>query len=401
MVRHAFARLSLGCLLAAGLSGAALAQPAPAAAPAMRSERPETLVSPEIGADRRVTFRIKAPKASEVTVTASLGVANPKPPGAFKDQPGQWILPLQKGADGVWSLTVGPLEPEIYRYAFVVDGMRALDLANPAINSGGVTPWSYFEIPGAPPRFDEARDVPHGAIQFRTYRVGGTGPVHRVAIYTPPDYDRQPARKFPVLYLFHSGGDAEEGWSRLGRVAAIQENLLAGGKASPMVVVMPYGDIEGDATALPAIEAFGRELMGDIMPMVEKNYRVQADRNGRALAGASMGAGQSFTLGLRHLDRFAWVAEFSAGAFNSAKFDMEAQVPGFLKDPAAANRRLKLLFIGVGTEDTRYPGHVKLDQILTKAGVRHEFHTTPGEHEWKAWRHLLAQLMPELFQPAR
>ncbi|HXN11220.1 MAG TPA: alpha/beta hydrolase-fold protein, partial [Steroidobacteraceae bacterium] len=224
---------------------------------------------------------------------------------------------------------------------------------------------------------------------------------HTVVIYVPPDYDRDPRRKFPVLYLFHGGGDSQEGWMRLGAVAAIEENLLAAHKARPMLVVMPYGDIDGDATALDAIETFGRELFDDVIPIIEKNYRVDASRDGRAVAGLSMGAGQAFTLGLRNLDKFAWVAEFSAGAFGSPKFDLETQVPGLLKDPAAVNGKLKLLFLGCGTEDTRYAPHLKLVQLLQSSGIHHEFHSTPGEHEWKAWRHLLAELMPELFVAGR
>lgn len=369
--------------------------------PSHAQERPESMISPEIGSDHRVTFRIKAPKAAEVIVSASVGPVVAKPPGTTKAAPNQWNMPMQKGADGVWALTVGPLEPEVYRYAFLVDGVRALDLANRNVNGGGAIPWSTFEVPGDPPRFDETRDVPHGAVHFRTYRASETKALRTVVIYTPPGYERETSRKFPVLYLFHSGGDSQEGWTRLGRVAAIQENLLAAHKAQPMLVVMPYGDIDGDATAFPAIEAFGRELFGDVMPLVERNYRVQANREGRAVAGASMGAGQAFTLGLRNLDKIAWVAEFSAGAFGSPKFDMEAQVPGLLKDTAAANRKLRLLFIACGTEDTRFEGHQKLRQLLDKNGLRYEFYSTPGEHEWKAWRHMLAELMPKLFQPAR
>ncbi len=364
-------------------------------------ERPDPIVSPDIGADHAVTFRIRAPKAAEVLVSASVGTLNPKPTGTTKAAPDQWNMPMQKGADGVWTLSIGPLEPEIYRYVFLVDGMRALDLANPNVNAGGAIPWSYFEIAGDPPRFDEVRDVPHGSFQFRTYRVSESKALHTVVIYVPPDYDRNPGRKFPVLYLFHGGGDSQEGWMRLGHVAAIEENLLAEHKVRPMLVVMPYGDIPGDATALAAIEAFGRELFGDVMPIIEKNYRVEANREGRAVAGLSMGAGQAFTLGLRNLDQIAWVAEFSAGAFGSPKFDLETQVPGLLKNPAAVNQKLKLLFLGCGTEDTRYPPHLKLGQLLDQNGIHYEFHGTPGEHEWKVWRHLLAELMPKLFQPGR
>ena len=400
MSRNALNRLSLGFVLAACLTaGGALAQDAkaPAHNPQV-DERPVVIVSPDIGANGQVTFRIKAPKATEVLLNASIGEKTPKPPGTVKDAPDQWNVPMQKGADGVWSVTL-TMEPEVYRYAFLVDGVRALDLANPDIKGRGVTPWSYFDVPGNPPRFDQRQDVPHGAVQYRTYRVSGSGVEHTVAIYTPPGYEAHPTKKYPVLYLFHGGGDSEEGWSKLGKAGEIEENLLAQHKATPMVIVMPYGDIPGDATALPAIETFGNELFNDVFPLVEKDYHVRTDRDGRAIGGVSMGAGQAFTLGLRHMDKFAWVTEFSVGAFLSPKFDMDKQVPGFLENPKADNRKLKLLFLSVGTEDTRYPGLVKVDKLLTQAGIHHEVHTTPGEHEWKVWRHLLVVAMPELFQP--
>ena len=275
-------------------------------------ERPEPLISPDIGPDHQVTFRIRAAKASEVLVSASMGTLNPKPAGAAKDQPGMWSVPMHKDPTGLWTVTIGPLEPDVYRYVFFVDGVRGIDQSNPNVRPGGAVLWSYFEIPGNPPRFDELQDVPHGSVQYRTYRSTQSKTFRNVAIYVPPDYDRYPRRKFPVLYLLHGGGDSEEGWVRLGRVPAIEENLLARHKTVPMLVAMPYGDTPGDATTLDSIEAFGRELFGDVFPLVEKNYRVEASRENRAIAGFSMGGGQAFTLGLRNLSKFAWVGEFSS-----------------------------------------------------------------------------------------
>jgi enterochelin esterase-like enzyme len=357
-------------------------------------ERPEAIVSPEIGPDHRATFRIRAPKASEVLVSASIGTLNPKPAGAAKYQPGMWNIPMQKDPSGLWTVTIGPLEPDVYRYVFRIDGVRGIDQSNPNVRPGGAVHWSYFEVPGNPPRFDELQDVPHGSVQYRTYRSTQSKTFRRLAIYVPPDYDRYPRRKFPVLYLLHGGGDSEEGWIRLGRVPAIEENLLAQHKTVPMLVAMPYGDTPGDATTLDSIESFGRELFGDVFPIVEHNYRVVASRENRAIAGFSMGGGQSFTLGLRNRDKFAWVGEFSAGALGLEGFDLEKQVPGFFKNP----QDLKLLFLGCGTEDPRYQAHSRLVALLENNKIRHEFHATPGEHEWRVWRHLLAEFMPKLFQ---
>jgi enterochelin esterase-like enzyme len=377
---------------------------ATAIVPALHAQgRSGPIVSPEIGADHRVTFRIRAPKATEVEVSLNLGAQAAAAAGATKapEHPGNWSVPMHKGADGVWAVTLA-LEPDVYRYAFAIDGVRVLDLANRNVSGGGLVHWSYFDLPGSPSRFDEVRDVPHGSVQLRTYRVSGNHKLHTVAIYVPPDYDRDTSRAFPVLYLFHGGGDAEEGWVRLGRVPAIAENLLAAHKAVPMLVVMPNCDDNGNATSPEAVAAFNSEILDDVMPLVEKNYRVEKTREGRAVAGRANGATQAFALGLKHLDLFAWVAALSPGApISSPTYDLNAHVPGLTTDPAAINKKVKLLFVSVGTEDTRYQATVRLDKLLTENGIHHEFHTTPGEHEWKVWRPMLAELMPKLFQPAK
>ena len=384
-----------------GRSAFLLAAVASAAFCQTSGARPEPIVSPGIAPDRQVTFRIRAPKASEVLVSVSIGTLKPKPANAVKDQPGMWSMPMQKDASGLWTATIGPLEPDVYRYIFFVDGVRAIDQANPLERPGGAIHWSYFEVPGNPPRFDQLQDVPHGSVQYRTYRATESKALRTVAIYVPPDYDKYPDRRFPVLYLLHGGGDSEEGWVRLGHAPEIEENLLAQRKTVPMLIVMPYGDTPGDATTFDSIEAFGRELFGDVFPLVEKNYRVTANRDNRAIVGFSMGGGQSFTLCLRYRDKFAWVGEFSAGAFGQKGFDLEKQVPGLLKSPATVNQELKLLYLSCGTEDTRYAAHTQMNDLLTKDGIHHEFHDTPGEHEWIAWRHLLADFMPRLFRPAK
>lgn len=373
-----------------------------ALAPASLAQPPVGFTAPLIAPDHTVTFRFKAPNAALVQLNAAVSAQMAKPAGSTpaSDNPGQWNMPMTKGPDGVWSLTIGPLEPDVYRYSFLLDGVRVLDLDNHNISAGGGVPWSYFEVPGEPANIDAQRDAPHGSVQLRTYAVSGMNKVHTLAIYTPPQYDSEPHRKFPVLYLFHGGGDAEEGWIRLGRVPQIEENLLAAHRAVPMIVVMPFSDDNGDATRPEAVQAFIHEFFTDIMPLVEKDYRVKADREHRAIAGRANGATQAVTIGLRNMDKFAWIASFSAGfPISSPSFDMDKFMPGFLENPTAVNRRMKLLFFSVGTEDTRYKSEVKLDQVLTHAGIRHEFHTTPGQHEWKAWRPMLALAMPKLFQP--
>jgi enterochelin esterase family protein len=340
------------------------------------------------------TFRVKAPKASQVLVSATVGTLNPKPAGTTKADSGQWLMPMQKDATGLWSLTIGPLEPEVYRYVYFVDGVRAIDESNPNVRPGGEMLWSYFEIPGNPPRFDEWQDVPHGSVQYRTYRSTETKTFRTVAIYAPPEYDRDPRRRFPVLYLLHGGAESEEGWVRLGRVPAIEESLLARHQAVPMLVVMPNGNVRDSLITPEAIDAIARELFDNIVPLVEKNYRVAANREKRAIS--AWGGGPSFTVGMRNLDKFAWVGQFDG--FGSPGWDLEKQVPGLLKDPASVNRKLKLLFLGCGTEDPRYQINLRLVDVFKQNQIRHEFHPSPGDHEWKVFRHLLAEFMPKLFR---
>ena len=343
------------------------------------------------------TFHIQAPKASQVLVSASVGTLNPKPAGTAKSDSGMWIMPMRKDAAGLWTLTIGPLEPEVYRYVFFVDGVRAIDESNPNVRPGGEMLWSYFEIAGNPPRFDEWQDVPHGSVHYRTYRSTQLKTFRNVAIYVPPDYDRYPRRKFPVLYLLHGGAESEEGWVRLGRVPAIEENLLARHQAVPMLVVMPNGNVGDSMVTMEGIDAFTRELFDDIVPLVEKNYRVEANRENRAIA--AWGGGPAFPVGLRNLDKFAWVGQFDG--FGVAGWDLEKQVPGFLKDPASVNRKLRLLFLGCGTEDPRYQVNLRLVDVFKRNQIRHEFHASPGDHEWKVFRHLLAEFMPKLFHGSR
>jgi enterochelin esterase-like enzyme len=383
-------RKSLPLVLAALFSAASqmYAQDAPARkntyhSSGINANAAPRLISPEIHADRTVTFRIRAPKASEVAL-------------AF-----QGSKPMTKDADGTWSITVGPLEPEIYEYAFTVDGARVLDTANTMLKTGRALGGNLLEIPGTPPRFDEVQDVPHGSIQVRSYASTPLQRRRQLYVYLPPQYDSEPARRFPVLYLRHGNGDDESTWSLQGRAGVILENLIAQRKALPMLIVMTNGDTDGTwggGSSPEAIETLSRELLGDVIPMIEKNYRVTANRGNRAITGLSMGGGQAFTIGLKHLETFAWVGEFSSGLLSDTDFNLTKHLPGFLDDPARVNQRLNLLFLSCGTEDPRIPGHLDLTDTLKAKQIRYIWHPTPGAHEWKVWRHSLAEFLPKLFR---
>jgi enterochelin esterase-like enzyme len=344
------------------------------------------LVSPEVRPDRTIVFRLKAPEATRVTLSFT------------------GSKPMSKDDAGVWSATVGPLDPEIYQYNFVVDGVRILDPGNPNLKNGRALDASIVEVPGNPPRFDELQAVPHGAVTIRTYLSTPLKKPRKLYVYTPPQYDLEPNRRFPVLYLRHGSGDNEENWSDTGRAGVILDNLIAQHKAAPMIIVMPNGDTDGSwagGSSPEGIELLGQELLSDIIPMIDRTYRVAPGRENRAMTGLSMGGGQAFTIGLKHLDLFAWVGEFSSGLVSDTEFHLDKHLPGFLDHPDDINRKLKLLFLSCGTQDPRYPGQLDLLDNLKQHNIHYVWYPTPGVHEWKVWRHALAEFAQQVFQEAR
>jgi enterochelin esterase family protein len=339
------------------------------------------LVSPEVHFDRTVTFRIIAPAATEVSL--------------FSDG----THAMTKEAGGIWSVTLGPLVPEIYEYYFRVDGAKVLDVENKLLKMGSFSA-SLVDVPGEPPRFDQIQTVPHGTLQIRFYTSTPYRKQRTQYVCLPPQYDSEPLRRFPVLYLRHGNGDDETAWTLEGRACVILENLVAEGKAVPMIIVMPYGESNASGGGTPAgIASLGKELLDDIIPLVEKNYRTLPGRDNRAIAGLSMGGGQAFTIGLDHLDQFAWVGEFSSGLLSDADFRIEKYMPGLVENAPAVNQKLKLLFLSCGSEDARYQGQLDFRDSLARYNIRHEWYTTPGTHEWKVWRHSLQAFLLRLFQP--
>jgi enterochelin esterase family protein len=334
-----------------------------------------------VRSDRTVTFRLLAPDAMHVDLQME--------PGSRQ--------PMTKGADGIWMLTVGPFTPEIYRYEFIVDGVSVDDPSNPIVSVGRFKHQSVIDIPGAPARFDQWQDVPHGSVQDVEYQSTALNTHRHIAVYLPPQYESERSRRFPVLYLRHGNGDMETGWSNTGHAGTILENLLAQRKALPMLIVMPNGyPAHGEGSTPEGTEETARELMADIIPLVEKTYRVIGDADHRAIAGLSMGAGQAFLTGLRHPEIFRYVGVFSSGVVSDVDFDLRTSVPGLLAKNAQQPR---LLFLSCGTEDPRYAGYIKLMETLKAHGIRYEWFSTPGAHEWKVWRHSLAEMLPRLFVP--
>ena len=327
--------------------------------------------------DRRVTFSIYALEAAKVTLLDGNLVeflGNPKE--------------MSKGDDGVWSITVGPLEPGIYDYGFSIgDSSRFPDPANRNLirRTWGFT--SYVEVAGDAPRFDSIREIPHGTVSQHTYHSKSVNAVRQFRVYTPPGYEKGSAA-YPVLYLLHGGGGGETQWTTVGRADAILDNLIADGKAVPMVIVMPYGHVPardgGDAT-----EDFEKDLLNDVKPIVEKLYRVKTDRANRAIAGLSMGSGQALHIGLGHPELFSHLAVFSGGGSNSGIEEMDAK---------KINSELKVFYIGCGRADFVFKSANALDKLLTEKGIKHRYTVTEGGHTWSNWRYYLNEYAPMLFR---
>ncbi len=358
----------------------------PAANPPGNAAAPARTGSPEIGPDRRVTFRLSAPKASEVLVSGEF-MAGSKA--------------LEKNAEGVWSATVGPIDPEIYYYNFTVDGVRTLDPGNPQVKSGSTasTIQSVLEVRGDRPAFYDGQPVPHGEIRTHWYQSKSLNRLRSLSVYVPPGYDRDAAARLPVLYLFHGANADETAWTRLGHVNLILDNLLAAGKTKPFIIVMPFGygappgepGAQGQNTAL-----FSRDLIEDVIPYIQSQYRTLTDRDHRAIIGLSMGGGQSLSIGLNHLELFSYVGGFSAALNNGG--DFAKTYAGLIADPAATNRQLHLLWIGCGTEDSLFTPAKKFSEFLTEHKIQLTFHPSSGAHTWINWRHYLNEVSPLLFQ---
>lgn len=346
---------------------------------ALSLQQQAPIQSPEVKADKTVTFRLRAPKATEVLLN-----------GEWK---GGGKIAMTKDEQGVWSVSVGPLEPDLYGYSFSVDGMTVTDPANSVLKPMRSPRTSVVDVPGDPPRLHEWQAVPHGTVRLHEYESKALGRRRPLRVYTPPGYDRDPAAKFPVLYLFHGSGDNEATWTSFGHAHLIADNLLAQGKAKAMVIVMTDGHaVVGPEARGKNVEMFGKDLLEDVIPFVEANYRVKADRESRAIVGLSMGGGQSLTVGLNHLELFAWV-----GGFSSAINNPEVTVASALADPAATNAKLKLLWIACGKDDGLVKNAQGLSEVLAKKEIKHELKITEGNHSWPVWRKYLGEFLPLLF----
>lgn len=368
------------------IGSAALAWAAAPAQQAAGEARPASTALPgheypQIDADLRATFRIAAPDARQVLLSLS---------GRYE---------MTRNSDGVWMIT-RPLTPGFHYYSFIVDGVTSADPASE--NYFGMSRMvSGIEVPSKGEEFYDARNVPHGEVRIHPYTARTTREQRKAVVYTPPDYDQNPAVRYPVLYLQHGYGEDRQAWWRQGRVNFILDNLLAAGKARPMIVVMEDGGIAtglGGGGNPPATnrfafaQAFERVIINDLIPMIDATYRTIPDRDHRAMAGTSLGGWQALQTALNHLDTFAHIGGFSPG--------LPPEIGRITAEPADFNERVKVLFLSTGTvERDSNPNIKNLHETLAKAGVRHVYYESPGTaHEWLTWRRSLYQFAPILFR---
>jgi enterochelin esterase-like enzyme len=374
---------------------------------------------PAVYADGRATFRLRAPNATKVQLQ----------PGGSDNGLGLQPYDLVKGADGVWTVTTPPAVPGFHYYWFVVDGVQMNDPGSQAF-FGWARDTSGIEIPSPGEDFYAARDVPHGQVRMEWYRSKTTGQYRRALVYTPPGYDQDTRARYPVLYLQHGAGENETGWTRQGRANFILDNLIASKQAVPMIVVMDHGyapsapapvapPAAAPATAAPATAApaagrgdasgrvtgpppgpspFEQVVINDLIPTIDARYRTRSDRDARAMAGLSMGSGQTLTITTRNLEKFSWIGLFSGAAPTG---DLKTAYSGAFANPAEFNKRVHLLWIGAGSAEARLMSAIPASKtLLDSHGIKNvvTFTSDATSHEWQTWRRCLREFAAKLFR---
>jgi enterochelin esterase-like enzyme len=349
---------------------------------------PAPLISPEVHSDGSVTVRFRSPNAQEVKLALE----------------GSEPVAMRKDDRGVWTVTTAPLAPDFYGYSIVADGVRLIDPSNPLLTPNLIDTENAVHVPGPSSLPWELNDVKHGEIHHHFYKSAIARDDRDFYVYTPPGYDPSAKKTYPVLYLLHGFSDDASGWTAVGRANVILDNLIAQGKAKPMIVAMPlgYGTMEFVRMAWSAWEhpglreenftKFREALLTEVMPRVESEYRITKSRDARAIAGLSMGGSESLLTGLNNLDKFAWIGAFSSGGIPE---DFSRDFPWL---DAKANRQIGLLWIACGTEDDLIAVNRNFREWLKSKGIQHTDIETPGQHTWMVWRRNLAEFAGLLFR---
>lgn len=355
-------------------------------------QRGPRVVSPEVDG-QKVTFRVLAPNAKEVKLSGS-------------DMPGLSGegVAMVKGDEGIWEVTQ-ETKPGYYRYKFDVDGVTMNDPRNAATSESNGTSWSLVGVPGSD--WMDTYDVPHGAVAEVTYHSASLNRFRRMHVYTPPGYQSGEGT-YPVFYLLHGAGDCDDSWTTVGRAGFILDNLIAAGKAKPMVVVMTAGHAGPFRFGgpRPAVDEFTQDFVNDVMPYIEKNYRVKTDRANRAIAGLSMGGSQTLNIGVPHLEKFAYLGVYSSGIFGIIPRPgrpapegptFEEQHKDVL-DNAELKEGLKLFWFATGKDDFLVETSRATVEMFKKHDFDVEYEEGEGGHTWIVWREYLHKFAPQLFQ---
>ncbi|MBN1561558.1 esterase [candidate division KSB1 bacterium] len=348
----------------------------------------QLMPGPIIDDDNRITFSICAPEAQEVKV---INLSDSAALGAAEYQ-------MAVDADGKWSVTTKSCRAGLHYYELSIDGARVADPASPLYFGWGK--WtSCVEVPDKELDFYLPRSVPHGDVRMHWYQSSTTATARKCLVYTPPEYDQNVTQRYPVLYLQHGAGESELGWTMQGKANFIFDNLIADGRAKPMLIVMDSGyaarpNAENPHRPRGDENVFAELLIQELIPMIDSQFRTLADRNHRAIAGLSMGGGQALRIGLTNPELFASVATFSG----AGRFDPDTAFDGVFKDAVAFNSTYRLFFIGCGTlEGNRFTSMKELHELLTERGIRNAWSAPVGSHEWQVWRVHLYELAQLLF----
>jgi len=338
------------------------------------AQRPPRLVSPEVHADHSITFRYFSKNAQKVTLN-----------GEFLTSP----VSLTNDGNGVWTVTVPPVKPDIYPYSYWVDSVHIADPGNMYIFANERFKRSLVDIPGDEPLIHSLQNVPHGNVSYRYYNSATLGRTRQLLVYTPPGFDMNDGKKYPVLYLIHGGSDTEETWTKVGRANLIADNLIAQGKAVPMIIVMPYANV------MPSPwEMFTVDMMNDIIPFIESNYPVLTDSDHRAIAGFSVGGGQTLNIGIMNTDKFAYVCSYAP---YTATPEFRKNFTDWSPNADVINNQLKLFTISVATDDFLYESVKQNIAMFEEKKIELDTLIVPGGHTWMNCKLYLANTLPQLF----
>ena len=344
------------------------------------------VISPQVNADNTVTFRFRSPSSKDVKLSVQSERAH---------------LPMTNDTSGIWSITIGPVKPDIYPYHFLVDGISVADPRNSNIFPNEGFQSSLVEISGNSPLIHSIQNVPHGTLSYRYYESRELG-TRRVIVYTPPDYEKNAKMKYPVLYLLHGTTDTEETWTKVGRANIILDNLIVQGKAKPMIIVMPYGRAypvisksSGSLRNWDNLQEFKKDFINNLLPFIEQNYRVRSDKDSRAIAGFSVGGGQTLNIGLTNTDKFAYICSYAP---YTGTEEFKRNFTDWSPDASEINKKLKLFTISVGTEDFLFESVKQNIAMFKEKNINVQPFIVPRGHTWMNCKLFLATSLQQIFK---